>query len=96
MPRPATYDDVNLVLRMYELRSEERRRAARDWFGNEFKAKTFEDATPVPPQGSQNNAYLRMVTRYWGMVASFIVSETLHEDRFFESSYPTLAAPVRG
>jgi len=47
MPRPATYDDVNLVLRMYEPRREKRMRAARVGFGNEFSAKTFEEATPL-------------------------------------------------
>jgi hypothetical protein len=87
MPRPATYDDVNLVLRLYELRREEKMRVARDWFGNDFKAKTFEEAAQLAPPGSQNSAYLRMVTSYWDMVASFIMSGVLHEDLFFESGY---------
>lgn len=87
MPRPATYDDANLVLRLYELRREEKLRAARDWFSNEFKARTFEEAAELAPQGSQNSAYLRMVTSYWDMVASFIVSGVLQEDLFFESGY---------
>jgi hypothetical protein len=81
---------------MCELRREERMRAARDWFGHEFTAKAREEATQLAPQGSPNNAYLRMVTPYQDMVASYIVSEALHEDLFFESRYAALAAPVRG
>jgi hypothetical protein len=87
MSRPPTYDDVNLILRLYEMRREEKMRAARDWFGSEFKAKTFEEAAELAPQGSQNNAYLRMVTSYWDMVASFINSGVLHDELFFESGY---------
>ena len=87
MSRQATYDDVNLVLRLYELRREEKLRAARDWFSSEFKARTFEEAAQLAPMGSQNSAYLRMVTSYWDMVGSFINSGVLHEDLFFESGY---------
>jgi len=83
MSQRATYDDANLVLRLYELRRDEKLRAARDWFSTEFKAKNMEEARALMPPGSQSNAYFRMVTSYWDMVASFITSGVLHEELFF-------------
>ena len=34
--RPATYDDANLLLRLYELRREDKLRQARDWFNKKI------------------------------------------------------------
>ena len=36
----ATFDDVNLILRLYEMRREDRMREARAWFAGNFKVKT--------------------------------------------------------
>jgi len=85
MERPATYDDVNLVLRLYELRREPKMREARDWFIKSFKATTREEFEALCPQGSEQNAYFRMVVSYWDMAASFITNGVLHEEIFFES-----------
>jgi len=84
--RPATYDDANLLLRLYELRREEKLRAARDWFAKNFHSSTLEEMQKLCPMGSQENAYLRMVTGYWDMAASFVTSGVLHQDLFAQSS----------
>ena len=84
--RPATYDDANLLLRLYELRREEKLRAARDWFAKNFHASTLEEMQKLCPMGSQENAYLRMVTGYWDMAASFVTSSVLHQELFAQSS----------
>jgi hypothetical protein len=78
----ATYDDANLCLRLYELRREEVMRKARQWFGG-FSAKTPAD---LPAQGTQENAYLRMVTSYWDMAASFVTSGVLNEELFLQTN----------
>jgi hypothetical protein len=80
-----TYDDVNLILRLFELRREEKMRQARDWFGKSFKARTLEDFQALCPPGSDPNAYYRMVVSYWDMVASFVTSGVLNEDLFYQS-----------
>jgi len=85
MEAQATYDDVNLILRLYELRREEKMRAARDWFAKNFKAATLEEFNAICPQGSEENAYVRMVLSYWEMVASFITSGVLNQELFFQS-----------
>lgn len=86
MATQATYDDVNLVLKLYELRREEKLRQARQWFVSAFKVKTMEDFNSVCPMGSDQNAYFRMVVSYWDMAASFITSGVLNETLFYQNS----------
>jgi hypothetical protein len=83
-PRP-TYDDANLILRLYEMRRDDRMRKARAWFTSQFKVSTWEDLQKLAPPGSDENASFRMVTTYWDMVASFITSGVLHKELFFQS-----------
>lgn len=85
MPTRATYDDVNLILKLYDLRREGKLRQARAWFTSTFHAKTLDEFNALCPQGSENNASFRMVVTYWDMVASFIVSGVLNETLFFQS-----------
>ncbi len=86
MPNQATYDDANLILRLYELRREEKLREARDWFSLNFHASSVEDMQRLAPPGSKENAYIRMVVGYWEMAASFVTSGVLNQELFFESS----------
>jgi hypothetical protein len=85
MPTQATYEDANLILRLYELRREETMREARQWFAANYHAGTMEEANRLTPPGSKENAYARMVGSYWEMVASFITSGVLNQDLFFQS-----------
>src|ERR1041385_8280829 len=88
----ATYDDVNLILRLYEMRREERLRDARKWFIASFKVKTFEDFQTLCPPGSETNASYRMVTSYWEMVGSFLTSGVLNNELFYQSGRELLFA----
>ena len=81
----ATYDDVNLILRLYEMRREDRLREARKWFTSSFKVKSFEEFQALCPPGSEPNASYRMVTTYWEMVASFLTSGVLNAELFYQS-----------
>ena len=81
----ATYDDANLILRLYELRREEKLRRARDWFGRNFHASSLEEVQQLCPWGSEENAYFRMITSYWEMTASFVTAGVLNQDLFMES-----------
>jgi hypothetical protein len=76
---------VSLILRLYEMRRETKLREARDWFGKSFKIKSVDEFNQLCPPGSDTNAYYRMVTSYWEMVASFMTSGVLHQELFFES-----------
>jgi len=83
--RAATYDDANLILKLYDMRREPRMREARKWFISSFKVKSYEEMTALCPPGSEPNASYRMMTTYWELVASFITSGILHDELFFQS-----------
>lgn len=85
MPTQATYDDANLILRLYELRREEKLRKAREWFGPNCTATSVEELLRIAPPGSQENAYFRMVVSYWEMAASMVTSGVLNQELFFQS-----------
>jgi hypothetical protein len=81
----ATYDDANLILKLYELRREETLRKARAWFQN-FTVASFEEMMQKYPPGGQENTYARMVIGYWDMAASFVTAGVLNQELFFQSN----------
>ena len=82
---PPTYEDATLVLRLYELRREEKLRAAREWFQAKFFPATFEEVKAVALGAGIENTHYRMVTTYWEMAASFVARGVLHPELFFDS-----------
>ncbi|HSR68174.1 MAG TPA: hypothetical protein VLU25_09540 [Acidobacteriota bacterium] len=95
MSKAPDHHDVDLILRLYELRRERKMREARAWFSESFKVKNLKELNQLCPSGSQTNAYFRMVASYWDMVASFIRHETLNKQLFFESGGEMLLVWVR-
>lgn len=91
MSRQPTAEDAHLILKLYELRREPRLREARRWVLSSFKAKTLQGFHRLCPPGSEENASYRMVTTFWEMAASFVVSGILHERLFFENHRELLA-----
>jgi len=85
MTQKPTYDDANLILRLYEMRREDRMRKARAWFTANCKVRSYEELVKLAPGGSDENASYRMVVTYWDLVASFIASGILHKELFFQS-----------
>jgi hypothetical protein len=86
MQSKPTYDDANLVLKLYDMRREERMRKARAWFASNFKGVTsIEQFQKVCAPGTDENASFRMITTYWDMAASFVTSGVLNEALFYES-----------
>ena len=86
MPIQATYDDANLILRLYELRRDEKLRKAREWFAANFVASSEEDILRIAPPGSQENAYMRMVISYWDMAAALVTSGVLNQELFLKTN----------
>jgi hypothetical protein len=81
----ATYEDAGLILRLYELRREEKLRTARAWFTGTFSANSLEEMMAQCTPGTDENAYFRMVTTYWEMTASFVVEGVLNEGLYIQS-----------
>ena len=80
----ATYQDAHLILELYELRREERMRAAREWFLQKFQPRTIDDVRGLAA-GTAENASYRMVTTYWDMAASFVAHGMSDGELFLES-----------
>ena len=85
MTQKPTYDDASLILRLYEMRREDRMRKARAWFTATCKVKSYEELLKLAPGGSDENASVRMVTSYWDLVSSFMTSGVLNKELFFQS-----------
>jgi len=81
----ATYEDVNLILKLYDMRREPRMREARRWFVASFKVKTLADVPILCPPGTEENASYRQVTTYYEMVASFLTSAVLNPALYYQS-----------
>jgi hypothetical protein len=81
-----SHEQVNLMLRLYDIRREPRLREAREWFMNNFRPASPEDVMRQYPPASQENAYFRMVMSYWEMVAGIVNRGLIDEEMFFENS----------
>ncbi len=95
MSRPPTYDDANLLLRLYEERREPRMREAREWFVKNFRFASMPEFLEACPPGSAENAFARQVTSYWEMAASLVASGILHEELFFHNTRELLLCYLR-
>ncbi len=87
--------DAELLLRLYDLRREEKLRQAREWFTQEFHADSFEDFGKRYPRGAQENAFFRMVIGYWDMAASIVNHGLIKEEFFFENNMEFFAVWVK-
>jgi hypothetical protein len=81
----ATYQDADLLLKLYDLRREAVMREARSFFV-QFMPNSFEDVSAVMQNwDSKESAYLRQVTGYWNMVASLVNHGVLNESLVYEN-----------
>jgi len=68
------------ILKLYELRSEETMRKARDWFALDFHPESTQDILSVLV--GEHSAQFRMVTSYWDMAAAFVVFGAINDEMF--------------
>ena len=80
------HHDAELMLRLYDLRREEKLRRAREWFTHEFRAQSYDEFLKKFPRGSEENAFFRMVVTYWEMVGSIVNSGLIKQDFFFQNT----------
>jgi hypothetical protein len=85
MEKLSTNADAELILRLYELRTEPAMREARAWMTIDFWPTSAEDFFAIQGAfGSRENAYLRQVTSYWEMAASFVLHGCLSAELFLD------------
>jgi hypothetical protein len=76
---------MTAILKLYELRRDEKMRAARAWYFSEFAPKSAMDIIKLYRDGEQASAYFRTVTSYWDMAASFVLNDALDEKMFLDA-----------
>ncbi|MBV8050557.1 MAG: hypothetical protein JOZ80_05180 [Acidobacteriaceae bacterium] len=87
MSTTPTATDADLILKLYDLRREPEMRKARNWW-LAFWPESSDDVMKIGMAlGTQENAWLRQVTGYWELAASFVLHGTLSRDLFLEGSF---------
>lgn len=87
MAEKATHADAQLILQLYDLRREDEMRKARAWFV-QFDPRSADEYIKVALAfGTPENAWLRQVSGYWGIVASFVVNGVLNDDLFLAPGF---------
>lgn len=86
MASKPTHEQAQLHLQVYDLRREARLRQARDWFQQNYRAKTFDEAMRIAPWGTEQGTFVGMVIGYWEQACTLLNYGLLHEDLFFETS----------
>jgi hypothetical protein len=86
MANKPTHEQAQLHLQVYDLRREPKLRQARDWFQQNYKAETFDEAMRIAPFGTEPGNYVGMVIGYWEQACALLNYGLLNEDLFFETS----------
>ena len=80
------HHDAELLLRLYDLRREEKLRRARAWFVSKFAAQDLEEDQRKYPPDSEESVFVRMTLSYWDMAASVVNHGLIQEQFFFENN----------
>jgi hypothetical protein len=81
----ATPADAEIVLRLYQLRTEPEMRKARAWLGGEFWPSTAEEFFAVSGNPADpHNAWFRQVISYWEMAAAMVLHGAVSAELFVD------------
>jgi hypothetical protein len=81
----ATPADAEIILKLYELRTEAVMRQARAWMTGEFWPATAEEFFAVASNpGDPHNAWLRQVLTYWEMAAAMVLHGAVSAELFVD------------
>jgi hypothetical protein len=81
----ATPADAEIILKLYELRTESVMRQARAWVTGEFWPKTADELFAVLLNPAEpHNAFLRQVLTYWEMAAAMVLHGAVSAELFVD------------
>jgi hypothetical protein len=81
----ATPADAEIILRLYELRTEAEMRKARAWMTGEWWPQTAEEFLAVSGNAKDpHNAWFRQVTTYWEMAAALVLHGAVSAELFVD------------
>ena len=78
--------DVMAILKLYELRRDEKMRQARAWYFTDFAPRTAMDIIKLYRDGEPASAYFRTVTSYWDMASSLVLNGAIDEKIFLDAN----------
>jgi hypothetical protein len=81
----ASYQDIDLILKLYELRREATMRQARSYVGGRFAPKSAEEMVAIIKAGTPESGYVLQVYGYWDMVAAFVHDGPLSEQLVYDT-----------
>lgn len=79
------HESMMAILKLYELRRDEKMRAARAWYFSEFAPTSTLDIIKLYRDGERASAHFRTVVSYWDMASSFVLNGAIDEKMFFDS-----------
>ena len=81
----ATPADAEIILKLYQLRTEAELRKARAWMTGEFWPATAEEFFAVASNPADpHNAWLRQVLTYWEMAAAMVLHGAVSAELFVD------------
>ena len=81
----ATPADAEIILKLYQLRTEAVMRQARAWIGGEFWPSTAEEFFAVADNPADpHNAWFRQVITYWEMAAAMVLHGAVSAELFVD------------
>ena len=78
--------DVMAILKLYELRRDDKMRAARAWYFTDFAPKSAMDIIALYRGGAETSAHFRMVTSYWDTASSFVINGGIDRKMFLDAN----------
>jgi hypothetical protein len=81
----ASYQDIDVILKLYDLRREALMRQARSYVGGKFAPKSAEELIAIVSSGTQESGYVLQVYGYWDMVAAFVLDGPLHQQLVYDT-----------
>jgi hypothetical protein len=78
--------DVMAILKLYELRRDDKLRKARQWYFTEFNPTSGKEIVRLDLSGERESANFRMVTSYWDMACSFVNNGAIDEKLFLDAN----------
>jgi hypothetical protein len=83
----ATPADAEIIIKLYQLRTEAVLRKARAWLVGEFWPQTVEEFFAVYDNpADKNNPFIRQVISYWEMAAAMVIHGAVSAELFVDSN----------
>src|SRR5215467_5123900 len=85
MKRKVASEQVELILKLYELRRETVMREARSFVGGPFLPKSDDELVSIVTKGGKEAGFVLQVYGYWDMVSAFVLHGMLSEALVYDT-----------